>query len=396
MPWTTPPGAGATVFIWSGYSLAERDRRWQAVRENAGKAGFDCILIPLGNGVDGRYMTQLRCSAMVLPTDGRAPITIADRRSSNEWVPEPWQTGREWAEPMSEALNDLGMERARIGIVGLKGGSVTHCGSIDGVVNHTALAHVLSKLPNAIFNDATDVVGLVRYVKSNEEIACVRRSAAAAAAGLDELVRLARPGVDATALYADVIARLLELRSEYYPLALTLDPIDVLKPKRYTNPPLGKRLANNALVTSEVNAILGAQLTQVCQPILLGSIPKEWNPVIELQKAVYEAGLELIKPGTKFETLRDFVNGFGDTRKMKTVIQMHGCGYGDDGPLFAPKFQGTDLRDLCIEKGNTFVWKPVAMTADERIQFAWGGPVLVTDKGAEALFTRSHGMVTIC
>ena len=115
-----------------------------------------------------------------------------------------------------------------------------------------------------------------------------------------------------------------------------------------------------------------------------------------MQKAVYEAGLELIKPGTKFETLRDFVNGFGDTRKMKTVIQMHGCGYGDDGPLFAPKFQGTHLRDLCIEKGNTFVWKPVAMTADERIQFAWGGPVLVTDKGAEALFTRSHGMVSIC
>ena len=114
-----------------------------------------------------------------------------------------------------------------------------------------------------------------------------RRSAAAAAAGLNALVPLARPGVDATALYADVIARLLELRSEYYPLALTLDPIDVLKPKRYTNPPLGKRLANNALITSEVNAILGAQLTQVCQPILLGSIPKEWNPVIELQKAVW-------------------------------------------------------------------------------------------------------------
>ena len=41
MPWKTPPGAGATVFIWSGYSLAERDRRWKAVRENAAKAGFD-------------------------------------------------------------------------------------------------------------------------------------------------------------------------------------------------------------------------------------------------------------------------------------------------------------------------------------------------------------------
>jgi Xaa-Pro aminopeptidase len=396
MPWTTPPGAGATVFIWAGYSVAERDRRWRAVRENAGKAGFDCILVPLGNGVDGRYMTQLRCSAMVLPTDGRAPIVIADRRSSNTWAPEPWQTGREWAEPMGEALLDLGMERARIGVVGLKGGSVTHCSSIDGVVNHTALAQVMSKLPNATFDDATDVVGLVRYVKSDEETVFLRRSAAVATAGLEALINLARPGMDAGVLYADVTARLLELRSEYYPLSLTLDRIGTLKPKRYMNPPIGKRLESNALITNEVNVILGAQLTQVCQPILLGKTPDEWKPVIELQKEVYEAGLKLIKPGTTLGSLQDFVKSFGPKRKMKTVIQMQGCGYGDDGPLLTAKSQGNALRDLGIEKGSAFVWKPVAMTVDERIQFAWGGPVLVADKGAEALFTRSHGMVSVC
>ena len=395
MPWKTPPGAGATVFIWSGYSLAERDRRWKAVRENAAKAGFDCILVPLGNGVDGRYMTQLRCSAMALPTDGRAPIVIADRRSHNEWVPEPWQTGREWAEPMGEALLDLGMERARIGVVGLKGGSVTHCNSIDGVVNHTALAHVMSKLPNAAFDDATDVVGFVRYVKSEEEIGFIRRSAAVAAAGLDELIRLARPGIDAGVLYADVIARLLELRSEYFPVVFTIDSIGTPRPKRYTNPPFGKRLEKYALITSEVNAILGAQLTQVCQPILLGDIPSEWKPVIELQKEVYEAGLELLKPGTMLGTLCDFVNGFGEKRKMKTLIQMHGCGYGDDGPLLSPRFHGDYLRDLRIEEDNAFVWKPIAMTADGRIQFAWGGPVLVTEEGGEELFKRQHGMVSI-
>ena len=396
MPWTTPPGAGATVFIWSGYSLAERDRRWQAVRRNAGKAGFDCILVPLGNGVDGRYMTQLRCSATALPADGRAPIIVADRRSNNAWVPEPWQTGREWAEPMSEALLDLGMERARIGVVGLKGGSVTHCSSIDGVVNHTALAQVMSKVPNATFEDATDVVGLVRYVKSEEEIAFVRRSAAVAAAGVDELMNLARPGVDAGVLYADVTARLLELRSEYYPLVLTLDPIDTPKSQRYANPPIGKRLENNSLINNEVSVILGAQLTQISQPILLGKIPDEWKPVIELQEEVYEAGLALIKPGSTLGALKQFVNTFGAKRKMKTVIQMHGCGYGDDGPVLTPKSRPNGLRDLRIEKGNAFVWKPIAMTADERIQFAWGGPVIVTDKGCEALFTRSHGMVSIC
>ena len=401
MPWTTPPGAGATVHIWNGYSIAERDRRWQAVRENAGKAGFDCILVPLGNGIDARYMTQLRCSAMVLPTDSRAPIVIADRRSNNQWVPDPWQTGREWAEPMGEALLDLGMQNARIGVVGLKGGTVTHCCSIDGVVNHTALVQAMGKVPNARFEDATDVVGLARYVKSAEEIDFVRRSAEVAGAGADELIKLARPGVDGGVLYAAVLARVLELRSEYFPMTLTIDAVNSInaeKPQRYTNPPIGRRLEANALITNEIHAIMGAELTQVCQPILLGKIPNQWQPVIELQREVYEAGLALIKPGTTIGALSDFVNGFcgfGSKRGMKTVMQMHGCGYGDDGPLFSRRFSGARTRDLPIEKGNAFVWKPIAMTADERIGLTFGGPVLVSASGAEALFKRVAGMVSI-
>jgi Xaa-Pro aminopeptidase len=395
MPWTTPPGAGATVHIWNGYSLAERDRRWRAVRENGAKAGFDCILIPLGNGVDARYMTQLRCSAMVLPSDGRAPIVIADRKSNNRWVPEPWQTGREWAEPMGEALLDLGMERARVGVVGLKGGTVTHCDSIDGVVNYTALQHAMGKVPNAQFADATDVVGMVRYVKSAEEIEFVRRSAQVAGAGLDELLKLVRPGADAGVLYAAVLARMLELRSEYFPMTLTIERIGTAKPKRYTNPPIGRRLEENTLITNEIHAIMGSELTQVCQPILLGKLPDEWRPVVELHNEVYLAGLALIKPGTTVGALADFVNGFGAKRGMKTIMQLHGCGYGDDGPLLNRRRTGARTRDLPIESGNAFIWKPMALSADEKIGFSCGGAVLVGAHGAETLFERAHGMVCV-
>jgi len=395
MPWTPPAGAGATVHIWNGYSLAERDRRWNAVRANAIKAGFDCVLIPLGNGADARYMTQLRCSALALPSDGRAPIVIADRSSTNEWVPAPWQTGREWAEPMAEALLDLGMERARIGVAGLKGGAVTHCASIDGVVNHTAFEFVQSKLPNAQFADATDVVGLARYVKSAEEIAFVRESAQMAEAGLEELIKLARPGTDAGALYTDVLTRLLELRSEYFPLNLTIESIDTQKPRRYANPPLGRRLEATALITNEINAIRGAQLTQVSQPVLLGNIPEAWKPVIALHREIYEAGLAQIKPGASFGALVDLAADLAARRGMKAVARLHGCGYGDDGPLLTAKSSREALRNLAMEPGNAFVWKPVAMTADERIQFSFGGPVLVTERGGENLFTRPHGMVAI-
>jgi Xaa-Pro aminopeptidase len=395
MPWTTPPGSGATVYVWNGYSLAERDQRWSSVRAGAAKAGFDCILVPLGDGIDARYMTQLRCSAMVLPTDGRAPIVVADRRSNNEWVPDPWQTGREWAEPMGEALLDLGFASARIGVAGMKGGMLTHCGSIDGVVNHTALETAMSKVSNARFEDATDVIGLVRFVKSSEEIQFVRRSAEVAAAGLDELIRLARPGIDAGVYYSDVLAKILALCSEYFPITLTIDAIDTAKPHRYTNPPIGRRLEGGAIITNEINAIMGAQLTQVCQPVLLGEIPDAWKPMVALQREVYEAGLQFIKPGVSFGALEDFVSGFGSKRGMRAILQMHGCGYGDDGPRFTLRTKNDGARELAIEKNNTFVWKPTVLSADGQIQFTFGGPVVVTETGCEALFKRDPELVSL-
>ncbi len=89
---------------WTGYSLAERDWRWQRVRENAAKAGFDCILVPLcvdgrnlhlsleqarGTRSDCRFLTCLDNAAVILPSDGREPIIVSDQESGNDWVPEP-------------------------------------------------------------------------------------------------------------------------------------------------------------------------------------------------------------------------------------------------------------------------------------------------------------------
>ena len=380
---------------WKGYSLGERDRRWQAVREAAGRAGFDCIFVPLGNALDARYLTEFQNSAVVLPTDGSAPIAVTDRGQRNHWLQETRAANRAWAEPMAQALIDAGMERARIGVSGLKAGIVSHVRAFDGVVIHGAYAEVLRRLPNATFEDATDVVGFARYVKSDEEIDCLRRATAIAEAGVEAMIDAAKPGVDEAVLYARVMGRMLELGSEYYPLAVNISTIGGPEPIRRTNPPIGRRLERNTLITNEVSAVWGGQVAQEDQPILLGDIPDAWKPVIELQRDVFEAGLEHMKPGTSFGDLIDFINGFGQRRGMKTQILLHGRGYGDDGPLLTPRALGEKLRDLRVAAGNVWVWKPYAMSADERIQFVWGGDVLVTEQGGQPLFRRSHGMVTI-
>src|SRR5207245_302070 len=150
---------------WRGYSTAERDRRWAAVRQNAATSGLDCVFVPLGNGSDARYLSQQRATAVVLPTDARPPIAISDQGDPLDWIADVRAANRAWAEPMAQALLDLGMERARVGVSGLSGGQVSHVRNPDGVIDYSAFAEVQRRLPNATFEDATDVVGFARYVK---------------------------------------------------------------------------------------------------------------------------------------------------------------------------------------------------------------------------------------
>jgi len=399
---------------WKGFSLAERDRRWNAVRQNAAKAGFDCIFVPLcvdgfnlrlsleqarGTRSDGRYLTLMENAAVVLPTDGRPPIVINDRGQGNAWIADarpaaPGGRGS-WAPAMGDALLDAGMERARIGVSGLVRGKVTHSRANDGVVNHSSYAEVMRRLPNATFEDATDVIGFARYVKSDEEIDCIRRAAEIVAAGIDEMAAVARPGVDEAVLYARVMTRMLELGSEYYPLALYTGPLGGHLP-RMENPPIGRRLQSNYMITNETDAVWGGLIGQEVQPMLLAAVPDAWRPVVELQRDVFYAGLEKMKPGTVFNDFIEFTNGFGATRGLRTMMLMHGRGYGNDGPLLTGQDPRAEhVRDVHIEKGNVWVWKPTAYSADDKIHFSWGGCVVVTEKGGEQLVQRRPDLISI-
>ena len=380
---------------WKGYSLAERDRRWQRVRQLAADAGFDCVFVPLGNGHDARYLTEIETAAFVLPTDGRPPVLVTDKGKGNAWISDSVAANRSWPRPMAQALEEAGMERARIGVAGLKGGKLSHVRSPDGVLVHGAYEEVVRVLPNATFEDATDVVGRARFAKGDEEIECLRRSAAIAEAGIDELVEIARPGADQAVVYASVMRRMLRLGSEYYPWALYAGPRDGPEPARMTRPPVGRKLESGWMITDEVSAVWGGMVSQEDQPILLGPIPEEWKPAIALQREVFEAGLERMRPGVLFGDFIDFINGFGDQRGMKTFVTMHGRGFGDDGPLLTSRARGADLRDLAFEAGAAFVWKPYGRTADERISFNWGGDVVVTEQGGELLSRRPIELVSI-
>jgi Xaa-Pro dipeptidase len=395
---------------WKGYSLAERDWRWQRVRENAAKAGFDCVFVPLcvdgrnlhlsleqarGTRSDCRFLTQLENAAVILPTDGRTPIVISDLESGNDWVPDFRPVEDSWGESMAQGLIDAGMEQARIGVSGIRRGLYTHGRAFHGVVNHGSYAEVLRRLPHAIFDNATETIGYARYVKSAEQIECLRRGAAIAAAGIDKMIELARPGMDEGVLYSRVMQRMVSLGSEYYPMAFYSGLHGGGRLPRFEDPTEGRFLQRIYRIANEVDAVFGGLIAQEQQPIILGPIPDSWKPAIEAQRDLYYAALEQLRPGRSFGEFMDFVNGFGERRGLKSLLLMHGRGYGDDGPLFTPQNRGARNRDVRIENGNVFIVKPIVSSADGSFDTSWGGCVLVTETGGEPLVRRRPGMVSI-
>jgi Xaa-Pro aminopeptidase len=395
---------------WNGYSLAERDWRWRRVRANAAAAGLDCTFVPLcidgrnlhlsleqarGTRSDCRFLTQLDNAAIVLPTDGRQPIVVSEHESATDWLPVVRPVENSWGESMAQALIELGMARSRIGVSGIRRGFYTHGRAFHGVVNHRSYDEVLRRLPNASFENATEVIGQARYVKSAEQIACLRRGAAIAAAGIEKMIELARPGMDEGLLYARVMQRMISLGSEYYPMAFYSGFHGGARLPRFEDPAEGRVLQPGYRIANEVDAVFGGLIAQEQQPICLGSIPEAWKPAIELQRDMYYAGLEYLVPGRPFAEFMDMINNFGEKRGMKSQLLMHGRGYGDDGPLFTPQNRGGRNRDLLIEKDCVFIVKPIAHSADGSFDTSWGGCVVVTEKGGEPLVKRTPGMVSI-
>ncbi|MBM2809733.1 MAG: hypothetical protein HW416_492 [Chloroflexi bacterium] len=399
---------------WSGYSLSERDRRWNAVRAGAAAAGFDCIFVPVcldrhsfppsqdrGNGPhsDSRYLTQLAAVSVVLPTDGRTPIVIGERTGPTRWIPEVRSVSRRglsdsWADPMATALLDAGIERGRIGVVGLAPGKLAHVRAVDGVVNHTGFAGVAAQLPQASFENATDIVGAARYAKGEEEIACLRRAAEIAAAAIQSLQDTARPGVAEAALYARGMRRLLELGSEYFPLTLQAEPLGRLR-YRHRNSQLGRTLGSDWIVEAEVNAVWGGQVAQETQTIALSPLPDAYRAAGQWQREIFASILDALTPGSDLADLAARINSFGGPDGLRASVSLQSAGYGDDGPWLRTGDSPSAVASVRIDPGTAWVCQVTVHGDHDRLQLSWGTTVLVTEQGATQLVSREMEPVSI-
>jgi hypothetical protein len=177
---------------------------------------------------------------------------------------------------------------------------------------------------------------------------------------------------------------------------MTIDPIGARGTHRYLNPPIPHILEPNDLIASEANTLFGGQATQEQQLVVLGPIPDLYRSYVEMQRELFEGSLALLKPGTTFGEIVDYILGYGQGRGVKSLVMIKGPGLGEEGPFAAPTTSvRPEARAVRFQAGNALVWKPTIYSEDMKTNFIWGGCVIVHESGPEVVGKRPQGLVSI-
>jgi Xaa-Pro aminopeptidase len=390
-------------------SLAERDRRWQRVRQLMREQNVDGLLV---GGFRAREMYESYLSddynegCVLFPLEGKpivvtwAPLRVKRAQWSAErgnplWI-DDYRVAAS-ATPVAALLQELGLAESRIGAVGLRSIAPTEWyGSIPAAfwMDLTAAA------PKAQFRDLSEEFSHLMLVKSEEELGQMRYAAAAAEAACAVVARITREGVGEEEVFAEATAEILRhgigLR---YPMIVMNSGPHTLSwgPPRWTTRGEAPRtLERGDLLQAELMPMCGNQEAQVQMTVALDPIDDASIKCEQVARASYEVGLQALKPGIAFADL---------LAAMEEPLKTAGCwGYTPLVHSVAPHFlaastmvnrENVDLkvklagppravnRQRVIEAGMVFAFEPNACLGDHRVNI--GGTVIVTATGCEAL-----------
>jgi Xaa-Pro aminopeptidase len=383
-------------------SLAERDQRWGRIREAMDEQGLACIITPPHTGhwelyaANTRYLTHIggNCSetSCVFPLEGDVMAIVLNRPEfwarAQEWVTDlRTPKHHHWATPMIERMNDLKLDGKKIGVVGLGGGVRTP----EGTIAHEFFESFRRAFPNSTFEDVTVMLDMLRSVKSAEELTVMEKSAQIAEEAIKGFVEAAKPGVPDYQVYAGLYNRMLMAGGEVPTMVLwgsgSGQIRDAFLPTRRPLQP-GDRIDN------EIDGKYLGYVAQRVQPAVLGDAPAPLLKSMELQRTVFNAALERLKPGTRFGEIASAIADVAQELNVKANLTMHGRGLGEDRPLLVGGEMSPEIENFVLQEGNAFIMKPNVRPPDGP-GVTWGDTVVVTPTGGRRLGKDPHEVVVI-
>ena len=386
-------------------SLGERDRRYRLVRERMDRDGLDVLILPANVSrweqmmADSRYITTIGGfgteTLTIFPREGEVTAYVFNRsafwKAAQDWVTDVRDGRNHWAENAIERLGECAVRPRRVGISGLAG----LIRAPDGIVPWTTVERIKTAFPNAEFVDVTRVIQETRAVKSAEEIALMRRSAAIIEAMAAAMIEAAKAGVRERDVYAAMVHTLLANDGEQ-PSMLIFGTGPAVGHGQFV--PTSRVLQRGDLLVNEIEARYAGYSAQAVAPASIGPASDAYLDLLRVAREAFEAVRAAMIPGTPLGALMDVYTGTVERAGRGCYKwahpMMHARGLGDESPALLGDEDLERFRRVELQEGMTFILKPRARGADG-LSAQIGDTVVVTRSGGERLGKRALSLSVI-
>jgi Xaa-Pro dipeptidase len=327
-------------------SLAERDRRYAAVRKQMAARSLDAIVLwgwPTMwdfYTANARYLSSIGGNAefnvVIFPAVGeptsivQAPTVLDGWRAAQNWVSDIRPRSKTWAHSVGSRIKELKLERGKIGMDGLAGPL-----DPDGWLPQAVYGELVALLRDASFVSLDDMLEKVRAIKSEEELGILRKAAALGDLMLSTCRETARPGVKECEVYAAMMQTMMANGGEEPTLFLwNCDRYPYPHPFRL---PTTRPMEKGDLIICEMHPKYGGYFTHVERTYCLGDPEPQQRTIYEGCLAAYRCGLEHFGPGKTISTAMMAVKDEIDARGLGICeAGIHGHGLAS---LEYPRFR---------------------------------------------------------
>ncbi len=220
------------------------------------------------------------------------------------------------AELAVDVLKDK--EKGRIGIVG------------KGSMSAVFYEYVRKGLPEATFVEASDLVDQIKAIKSDEEIALIKRTASLQDEAMEYAKKAIRPGRREFEIVADIVHKVTDLGSEEQIVMAGSGPLGrpaPIRKRHFQNRIVGE--GDQFTLMIEVNGP-GGMYTEIGRVFFIGKVPAELKDASEMAKEAQKVTLRLLRPGTDPGEIWRANNEFLTQKGFPPEARLYAHGQGYD------------------------------------------------------------------
>lgn len=372
--------------------MSEEDvgARLARVRDAMRKADLDGILAfaPGWRRENVRYLTGAlfrgAFAFAYLPVDG--PVTAFLGNPADEQAVR--QVG--WVDDVRTANLPDTREIAAVIAAAAPGGGRIGVTQLE-LMPRAVLEPLRAGLPRTELVNATRLMDLVRLVKSDWELAQMRRAGVVCAAGWDAFVKALRPGVREYEVVAEVEAQIKSMGAQDNFMLFASGGDEV----RGMTPPGARQLQVGDMVRTELTPSLDGYYAQICRSAVLGPPSEGQLRSFDLFNEAVEAGLAAVRAGVTGGDIARAENdvfrkhGYGEyTTSQYTRVRGHGHGLHPDEIPSLLEDDETVLEENAVIIVHPNTYTPLCG------YHVLGDPVVVKKDGYEPLLTTERILFT--